>query len=88
MLQKRKYLCVEDYDEKYFDFNCVKKVPSSGSVWYTACGAPLQNPVEIIAVVSTLCLLGIVVYTNYHLRSYGDDVFNEKAIESKKVKKN
>lgn len=88
-MEKRKYLCLEDYDEKYFDFKCVQKVPSNGSIWYTACGVALQNKVELVAVVSTLCLLGITLYTNYHFRSYGDDVFNEKkSMETKKFKRN
>lgn len=39
-LSKRKYLCVSDYDEKYYDFHCLpgSKVPSQGSYWYTICG--------------------------------------------------
>lgn len=41
-LQKREFLCVTDYDEKYFDFKCLKEVPASGSSWYTVCGVPFE----------------------------------------------
>lgn len=39
-LSKRKYLCVDDYDEKYYDFHCLPdgKPPGEGSFWYTICG--------------------------------------------------
>lgn len=43
-LEKRKYLCASDYDEKYFDFHCLpeERLPTDGSVWYTICGTPFE----------------------------------------------
>lgn len=41
-LEKRTYLCAEDYDEKYFDFHCLARQPKSGSYWYTICGTPFE----------------------------------------------
>lgn len=41
-LQKRAFLCVTDYDEKYFDFKCLKEIPPSGSSWYAVCGTPFE----------------------------------------------
>lgn len=41
-LQKREFLCVTDYDEKYFDFSCLKEVPPAGSTWYTVCGTAYE----------------------------------------------
>lgn len=43
-LEKSKYLCATDYDEKYFDFHCIPggKLPKYGSIWYTICGTPFE----------------------------------------------
>lgn len=43
-LEKSKYLCASDYDEKYFDFHCLPggKAPKEGSIWYTICGTPFE----------------------------------------------
>lgn len=43
-LQRRKYLCAIDYDEKYYDFHCLPdgKLPDEGSIWYTICGTPFE----------------------------------------------
>ncbi|XP_044256496.1 uncharacterized protein LOC123006216 [Tribolium madens] len=88
-LQKRKYLCASDYDEKYFDWHCLPggKPPSEGAYWYTACGVPLPNRVETIVIISLICLLGATVYANLHFRSSGDQVFAEKTVKTKKVKR-
>ncbi|KAF2894267.1 hypothetical protein ILUMI_11908 [Ignelater luminosus] len=92
VLKKRKYLCVTDYDEKYFDFHCLPngKPPSHGASWYTACGVPLPNYVEYVAIIATICLLGFGVYGNLHFRSGGDAVFDSATsttqTKSKKIK--
>lgn len=67
-LKKRKYLCATDYDEKYFDWTCLPggKAPQSGSIWYTACGVPLPNTVEYIAIVTTILLVAFVTFKNMH----------------------
>lgn len=41
-LSRNKYLCVDDYDEKYYDFHCVPSIPKAGSIWYTICGTPFE----------------------------------------------
>lgn len=87
-LQKRKYLCVTDYDEKYFDWHCLPggKPPKQGSIWYTACGVPLPNRVEYIAVITTIWVLAMVVFWNLHFRSRGDEVFNYEDTEGEDKK--
>lgn len=61
-LSKRKYLCLEDYDEPYFDFHCTDDQPSKGDHWYTICGTPYENHVEYIVIICTVCFLGLVWY--------------------------
>lgn len=41
-LSRKRYLCVDDYDEAYYDFHCVPSVPKEGSIWYTICGTPFE----------------------------------------------
>lgn len=41
-LEKRAFLCATDFDEKYFDFTCLKEVPPAGSSWYTVCGTAYE----------------------------------------------
>lgn len=41
-LSRKKYLCMDDYDEKYYDFHCVPSIPKEGSIWYTICGTPFE----------------------------------------------
>ncbi|KAJ3662166.1 hypothetical protein Zmor_006522 [Zophobas morio] len=91
-LQKRKYLCATDYDEKYFDWHCLpnNKPPSIGSQWYTACGVPFPNRVEMIVIVALICFAAATIFGNMHFGSHGDNVFSEKAdtkLSSKKIKK-
>lgn len=43
-LERKKYLCVDDFDEKYYDFHCLPngEAPKEGSIWYTVCGTPFE----------------------------------------------
>lgn len=77
-MEKRKYLCASNYDEKYFNWDCLpgKKPPPNGSIWYTACGAAPPNMVELSVIAIWFGIVGIIVYGNLHLNSFGDDVFN------------
>ncbi|GJQ68627.1 hypothetical protein Trydic_g17175 [Trypoxylus dichotomus] len=77
VLKKRKYLCATDYDEKYFNWDCLpdKKPPPYGSIWYTACGVPAPNMVEFSAIAICFAVVGLTVYGNLHFNSFGDDVF-------------
>ncbi|KAL1517192.1 hypothetical protein ABEB36_000988 [Hypothenemus hampei] len=88
VLQKRKYLCASDYDEKYFDWHCLpkNKVPTNGTIWYTGCGTPFENRAEYITIISLICLLASVVFYNLHCKSYGDNVFSQKDGNKKKLR--
>ncbi|CAG9761628.1 unnamed protein product [Ceutorhynchus assimilis] len=90
VLQKRKYLCASDYDEKYFDWSCLPKQPKSGSLWYTSCGTPFENRAEYITIISLICFLAFAVFYQLHFNSWGDEVFsledNKKAEDEKKAK--
>lgn len=91
-------MCPTDYDEKYFDWHCLPdgKPPSDGAYWYTACGVPLPNRVELIVIVSLICVVATTVFSNLHFKSHGDDVFAFKKVsvksnvgkKTKKAKKN
>lgn len=41
-LEKRTYLCADDYHEQYFDFHCLERPPKEGAYWYTICGTPFE----------------------------------------------
>lgn len=86
-LHKRKYLCPTDYDEGYFNWNCLsnRKPPADGSIWYTICGVPLENRGEYMTIITTLTVVAIVVFGNLHFGSSGDQVFNEKANKTVKT---
>ncbi|KAK3699594.1 hypothetical protein QZH41_014307 [Actinostola sp. cb2023] len=63
VLYKNTYLCLNNYDEAYFDWHCShdnQHMP--GSKWYTLCGTPYPNHMEYILVVCAFCLLGCSVY--------------------------
>lgn len=67
-LQKRKYLCVTDYDEKYYDFHCLpdQKPPSNNSVWYTICGTDYENKAELLTVLSLISFVAFMVFRSLH----------------------
>ncbi|KAL3275618.1 hypothetical protein HHI36_020371 [Cryptolaemus montrouzieri] len=89
VLKKRKWLCATDYDEKYFDWSCLPdgNPPSEGSYWYTACGVPLPNKVEYVAIITTICILAATVFGNLHFKSSGDAVFSYTEPDLNKKKK-
>ncbi|CAI4221549.1 unnamed protein product [Auanema sp. JU1783] len=69
ILQKKKYLCINNYDEKYFDFHCLPggavKMPEDGSPleWYAICGTQYKNRAEYIAIIWGICILyGFIFY--------------------------
>jgi len=69
VLKKHKYLCVEKFDEGYFDLNCLKKKPADKTEWYTVCGTSYENHAEYILVVCGFCLLGIFWFWQLLFRS-------------------
>lgn len=61
--RRRRYLCATDYDEKYFDFSCVKgKIPKQFAEWYTICGTPYPNRAEYVQVIVTICFTAFMVF--------------------------
>jgi len=82
--RRRKYLCAEDYDEKYFDFRCVdNKLPKPYSEWYTICGTPYPNKAEYVQVIGTVCALAFVIFGTM-LFSSGPEWETKKETKSKK----
>ncbi|ESO87411.1 hypothetical protein LOTGIDRAFT_127893, partial [Lottia gigantea] len=69
VLSKRKNLCIGDYKEDVFDFNCMKDKPKNGVEWYTICGTEYPNHIEYIIVVTAFCLLGLAFYFQALFRS-------------------
>lgn len=65
VLKKRKYLCIEDYDEAYFDFHCIPGgPPSERAIWYGICGTPFENRAEYIVIFSVITMIaGSTFYT-------------------------
>ncbi|KAK7869987.1 hypothetical protein R5R35_013754 [Gryllus longicercus] len=72
VLQKRKYLCLSDYDEDYFDFKCLssKDVLRPGMNWYKVCGTPFENRAEYISVITTICIIAFVVFRNLYSNQF------------------
>ncbi|XP_076065535.1 uncharacterized protein LOC143039413 [Oratosquilla oratoria] len=70
-LRKRKYLCLEDYDEPYFDFHCQPggMLPSEGVQWYTICGTPFTNQAEYISIMATICIFAAIIFYNLLFKS-------------------
>ena len=70
-LPRRKYLCVTDYDEKYFDFHCTPtgKPPGHYYDWYTICGTPFENRVEYISVIAAVGFLAFNVFFQCFFKS-------------------
>ncbi|GLG95408.1 uncharacterized protein LOC103524413 isoform X3 [Gryllus bimaculatus] len=68
VLQKRKYLCLSDYNEDYFDFKCLSSndVLRPGMNWYKVCGTPFENRAEYISVITTICIIAFVVFRNLY----------------------
>jgi len=70
VLQKKRFLCVQRYDEPYFDFHCAPGgKPPTGSdsggrpiEWYTICGTRFHNHVEYIALIWTICAFGLTYF--------------------------
>ena len=70
-LHKRKYLCVDDYDESYFDFSCLTGGKPVGKIgeYYTICGTPFKNRIEYIILMLTITIVAAGVFLNIFLRT-------------------
>ncbi|KAF8386686.1 hypothetical protein PRIPAC_75828 [Pristionchus pacificus] len=69
VLQKKMFLCADNYDEGYFDFKCLPggklRMPEDGSPldWYAICGTEYENRAEYIVIVWGACILfGYIFY--------------------------
>ncbi|KAL1456814.1 hypothetical protein WDU94_001514 [Cyamophila willieti] len=62
LLTKQKYLCLTDYDEKYFDFHCTPSPPLSYTKWYQICGTPFPNRAEYIVIVAIPAVMALFVF--------------------------
>ncbi|KAI5701229.1 hypothetical protein M8J75_007463 [Diaphorina citri] len=70
LLSKRKYLCLEDYDEQYFDFQCCSSLPIQYSKWYQICGTPFPNRAEYVTIVALPTIMAAFVFGNIYA-NYG-----------------
>lgn len=70
-VDRRKYLCVTDYDEDIFDWHCLPggKPPGDYLHWYTMCGTPYPNYAEYRLIVTGFSLLGLYVFYQVLSRS-------------------
>jgi len=76
--KRRTYLCLEDFDEKYFDFSCVDKPPKMGSEWYTICGTPYPNKAEYVQVIGLICFVAFMFFRAMLFASAPEWNFNNK----------
>ncbi|XP_055323657.1 uncharacterized protein LOC129578703 [Sitodiplosis mosellana] len=85
-LHRQKYLCLDNYDEKYYDFHCLPNatVPSDGSIWYTVCGTPFENRAEYLTVLSLITFIAYMVFTSFH---FDYDENTEKLWKNTKLSK-
>lgn len=87
-LERRTYLCTNDYDEGYFDFHCLPegKPASNGMEWYTICGTPFPNRAEYISAIMLVCTVATFVYYNLLVRS-SRTLYHHKTAPKKNFKK-
>ncbi|XP_053624402.1 uncharacterized protein LOC128683148 [Plodia interpunctella] len=70
ILHKRKYFCPDNYDEKYFDFECVEgPKPQPGALWYTICGTRFENRSEYITVILTIVFVAFNIFYALYFRT-------------------
>lgn len=69
VLKKSKYLCLKNFDEGYFDLNCVKQKLGNRTEWYTVCGTQYENHAEYIIVICAFCVIGLFWFWQLLLRS-------------------
>lgn len=82
VLYKNKYLCPDNYDEKYFDFHCL---PANAKLryepgdqpleWYAICGTPFENRAEYTFIIWYVTFFQLYLF-NSHFRILGLFVFS------------
>ncbi|CAI5454038.1 unnamed protein product [Caenorhabditis angaria] len=91
VLQKQKYFCLEDYDEKYIDFHCVPggvpkaQEPGEPLEWYAVCGTDYDNRAEYITIIWGICFLFSLIWYQVAARSGETPVDPVKIYKRKKV---
>ncbi|KAJ0183795.1 hypothetical protein K1T71_000218 [Dendrolimus kikuchii] len=84
-LSKRKYLCLEQYEEAYFDFHCVDQMPPIDNNWYLICGTKFENRAEYITILSTILFGAAVIFYGIYFQR-AQVVEPQKALNKKKTK--
>ena len=75
ILKKKTFLCVDNYDEPYFDFHCLPRGrPETNASWYTVCGTPYKSHVEYMVIVIFSCVVGLLFFWEI----FNTSVHNEK----------
>uniref|UniRef100_A0A914C0X7 DUF7802 domain-containing protein n=1 Tax=Acrobeloides nanus TaxID=290746 RepID=A0A914C0X7_9BILA len=76
ILEKKKFLCLNDYDEKYFDFHCLPKSHElrykdgdEPLEWYAACGTKFDNRAEYVFIIWSICILFGTIFFQMAARS-------------------
>jgi len=76
VLTKKKYLCLDNYDEKYFDFHCLPRDAklryekgAEPLQWYAICGTPFENHAEYIFIIWTICILYMMIWFQWIAKS-------------------
>lgn len=64
VLSKRKYLCLTDFDEDYYNFECLNgERRNEDKTWYSICGTPFTNYYEYLVVVGIVCVYGSIIFS-------------------------
>jgi len=75
LLERNKYLCAKNFDEKHFDFHCIPggKPPSQIDAepleWYAICGTDFANRAEYIVIIWSICILFSLIFYQAASRS-------------------
>uniref|UniRef100_A0A8D8TFX0 DUF7802 domain-containing protein n=1 Tax=Cacopsylla melanoneura TaxID=428564 RepID=A0A8D8TFX0_9HEMI len=72
LLTKRKYLCLSDYNEQYFDFHCTPYPPPPYTKWYPICGTPFTNRAEYIVLVTIPAVMAAFVFGSIYSKQKTD----------------
>lgn len=65
VLERKKYLCFQNYSQDYFDFHCVPKFqPSKHEVvhWYTICGTSFKSKAEYLCIMIGITMVAFIVF--------------------------
>ncbi|MFH4977916.1 hypothetical protein AB6A40_004625 [Gnathostoma spinigerum] len=88
---RNKYLCVKNYDEKYFDFHCLpdqkpRMIANEPLMWYPICGTEFVNRMEYIAVVWFSSIFSVIILYQMGVRSGSTPIDSVKIYVRRRVK--